>query len=251
MNPVPPSEDELHALVDGQLAPQRQAEVEAWLTQHPQRAEQVQAWKLGAEQLRVALVDARAQLPSHLDPTRLRRRLRARRHTRLGMAAALALALGIGGVGGWQAHEAQVPQLARARLPMADAVAAYRLFAAHDVAAADFPAGDHTALQDWLTAQFGQAGAVPDLQDQGFTLHGARVVSTEQGPAALLLYDASDGARVGVYVRPGSFFRRPGERVDGPLLAQYWSRGSTSFAVVSAASDRRARPLAQQIAREG
>jgi anti-sigma factor RsiW len=251
MNALPPNEDELHALVDDQLDPQRRSEVEAWLTQHPHHAEQVQAWKLGAEQLRVALVDARAPLPTHLDPARMRRRLRARRRARLGVAAALVLAVGVGGVGGWQMRSAQAPQIAQARLPMADAVAAYRLFATQDAPAADFPAGDHAALQRWLTLQFGRAGAVPDLQAQGFVLQGARLVSTEQGPAALLLYDAADGARVGVYVRPGGYFHQPGERTDGPLLAQYWSRGRTSFAVVSAASDSRARALAQRIANEG
>ncbi|RXR06091.1 anti-sigma factor family protein [Pseudoxanthomonas composti] len=251
MNALPPSEDELHALVDDQLDPQRRGEVEDWLAHHPHHAEQVQAWKLGAEQLRVALVETRVQAPAQLDPARVRRQLRARRRTRLGVAAALVLAVAVGGMGGWQMRTLQAPQAAQARLPMADAVAAYRLFATQGAPAPDFPADDHAALQRWLSTHFGQAGSVPDLQTQGFSLQGARLVSTEQGPAALLLYDAADGARIGVYLRPGGYFRQPGERTDGPLLAQYWSRGQTSFAVVSAASDSRARALARHVARDG
>lgn len=236
-----PSEANLHAYVDGQLDADARAEIERWLVAHPERAAIVADWKHDAESLRASLA-----LPEnwpgngHLEPSHLRRRVRARRRTRLGIAAALLLALGLGTGVGWQARQIL---LASTRLPMADAVSAYRLFAA-STGDATLPTAERAQLQAWLSRHFGPLGAMPDLHAQGFTLVGGQRLSTAQGAAAMLVYADVHGARIGVYLRPGGWFNQPGQRRDGELLAQYWSRGNTSFAVVSPFDYPRARNVA-------
>ena len=74
---IPVTEDELHAYVDGELPPERRADVEAWLAAHPDEAERVQSWRTMAEMLH-ARYDSIAQepVPARLELERLERRPR-------------------------------------------------------------------------------------------------------------------------------------------------------------------------------
>ncbi|MGB3391844.1 MAG: anti-sigma factor, partial [Stenotrophomonas sp.] len=170
---------------------------------------------------------------------RARQRLGQRRRRYLSVAAACVLALGLGSTLGWQLREVQ---LVHERLPMADAVAAYRLFAT-DEAPLEFDGGGRIALQGWLHTHFGASGEVPDLQAQGFDLRGGRLLSTPEGAAAMLVYQDAEGARIGLYLRPRNARIGQGERRDGRLLAQYWSEGSASFALVGPATQANMRRL--------
>jgi len=232
-----PSEDELHAYVDECLAPKRRAEVQAWLAANPQAAARVEGWRSDARRLRAALAGF-AELPgATLELGQLRRQLRQRRQRRWAVAAAVVLALGVGGLGGWQVRDAS---LARVDLPMADAVQAHRLFA--DSQALDIQATDAGQLRNWLERHFSRVGQLPDLAGYGFKPVGARLLSNEQGPAALLVFEDGSGQRISLFMRSPSeqYQRMPdGQRVDGQLEARYWSHGAYNFALVSAADDVR------------
>ncbi len=52
MTTTPPSEHDIHAYVDGHLDGHRRGEVERYLSRHPERAEEVHAWRQDAQQLR-------------------------------------------------------------------------------------------------------------------------------------------------------------------------------------------------------
>lgn len=243
--PRRPDEAELHAYVDGRLEGACLADVEEWLAQHPEQAVEVEGWKRDAERLR-ALHAHPERLMSNgaLDPLQVRRRLRARRHERMGIAASLVLAFAIGGGAGWQAREMRPAQ---APLPMADAVAAYRQFVDASAPPMEFDASRTDDLQRWLQRHFGEAGKVPDLSPAGYRLRGGRLLSTEQGAAAMLVYQDGSGARVGFYVRPRGSVQGNGQRRDGDLLARYWSTRDTSFALVSNAGDAAALELPRLI----
>jgi len=233
-----PSEDELHAYVDDRLTPPRRAEVQAWLAANPQEAARIDAWRNDARRLRAALAGFGEQPgAAQLDLGQVQRRLRQRRQRRLASAAVLLLALGVGGLGGWQARQVT---LAGNELPMADAVQAHRLFAGSE--ALDIQASDPTQLRDWLGRHFNRVGQLPDLTGYGFQPVGARLLSNEQGPAALLVFQDRAGQRISLFLRsPGQHYERmpQGQRVDGQLEARYWSHGAYNFALVSAADDVR------------
>lgn len=226
-------EHDLHAWLDGQLPAERQAAVEAWLRAHPQDMARITAWRRDAATLRASFAGPLPDAPQ-LRPQVVRQRLAERRRARAGIAAGLVAALGLGLLGGWQLHArhdiAQAP-------PMADAVAAYRLFAAED-APVVFDGGSRASLQAWLHTHFGSAGVIPELASQGYALMGGRLLSTPDGPAAMLLYRDAAGTRIALYLRPRTpRFTAPGERRDGRLLAQYWAEGATAFALVGPATE--------------
>ena len=241
MNRQRPNDEELHAYVDGRLDPARQAEIMAWLQAHPEQQARIEDWTRDTRSLRAAWAgnEAPASGAMPLDFRPMRRRLVARRRQRLGMVAACALTLCVGTGLGWQLRAGTEPE----RLPMADAVSAYRLFAAGGVPL-EFNAGDQGKLEGWLRGHFGAAADVPDLTAQGYRLQGGRLLSTPEGAAAMLVYEAETGGRIGLYVRPLPSRSLPvGERRDGQLLAQYWSKGSVAFALVGPEDSIRTQPL--------
>lgn len=237
-----PTEHELHAYIDERLAPTRRAEVEAWLAANPQEAARIEAWQVDARRLRAALAGfGERPLDPALELAPLRKRLRQRRQRRLAAAAVLLLAVGLGGLGGWQAREAT---LYAGMLPMADAVQAHRIFA--QASALDIQASDPARLQAWLGRHFNRVGQLPDLTGFGFQPVGARLLSNEAGPAALLVFEDGQGKRISLFLRsPGEHFERmpTGQRTEGQLAARYWSHGDYNFALVSAADDARVEPL--------
>jgi anti-sigma factor RsiW len=230
-----PAEPDLHAYVDGLLEPERRRAVEDWLAAHPERAAELRSWQRDARQLRAALgrFDDAAATP-WLDPARIRARLRARRRTRVAMAAAVALSVVIGALGGWHMHASSD---AVGQPPMADALEAYRMFASEAALHPDVTPRDLVDMQVWLDRQFASAPRLPDLAPAGFHPVGARLLSTAEGPAAMVLYDDGQQGAISFYVRPRAPVPR-GERREGALIAQYGSVDHYSIAMVSRADGR-------------
>lgn len=236
-----PSEYEIHAYVDGLLDGERRAAFEAWLAQHPERAAEIQAWQRDAQLLRAALAGETVAAPAgpdpaRLDPMRLRAGLARRRNARYAMAAAVLLSLGVGGIGGWQARDWRgTAPAAVAMAPMGDAIQAHRLFASrHDLRPDRAARGGD--LQGWLDTNFREPMRLPDLSGAGFRQVGARLLATEQGAAALVVYEDAGGNAISFYIRPPGPRRhllQRGDRRDGDLLTQYWSRGGYNYAMVS------------------
>ncbi|MDB5988561.1 MAG: hypothetical protein JWR16_3614 [Nevskia sp.] len=245
MNTMRPSEDELHAYVDQQLDPQRRAAMESFLAASPEDAARVAAWRRDADALRTALAGTMS-LPMNpaFDPAAIRRRMRMRTTRRWSMAASFVLVMGLSGMGGWFAHNTVMN---RAAPPMQDAVDAYRVFATDSVHPVEWrpdanggsdSGGD---LQTWLGARLGRPMSLPDLGAYGFKLMGGRLLSTDDGPAALILYEDAAGQRVSFYLRPSSRTApgTQGQRTDKGLQTRYWFRNGYGFAVVGRSSDPR------------
>jgi anti-sigma factor RsiW len=229
-----PSMADLHAYIDGHLDDTDRARIESWLARHPERAAEVRGWQRDAQQLRAAfggLPAATAQ--AALDPTAIRARRRHRQRTRLALAAALVLTLGVGGLGGWQARGLVAPVAAA---PMADAVQAYRMFAMDHHAPLDVTQRHPGDLQAWLDQHFQHAARLPDLDAAGFHPIGGRLLATDGGPAAMVLYADGNGGAISFYIRPPSSHAGPlarGERREGQLATAYWSGNGYNYALVS------------------
>lgn len=236
--PIPPSEEELHAYVDGELDTSRHVEIEAYLQRHPLVLERVLEWRHTAHLLRSDLLHTVASRPNpRLDVSQVRRRLILRARVRMVAAAILVVGVAGGVAGGWQWGRGTA-----AVAPMADAVEAYRVFAADANRPVEIGADNEATLQKWLSKRLGRSITFPDLHGEGFDLLGGRLLATAEGPAALIFYQDKAGQRVSLYIRQSSRFDRGtrGSRNEDGLLTHYWYEGGYGFAVVGRADDPRA-----------
>ncbi|KAA6169807.1 MULTISPECIES: anti-sigma factor family protein [Pseudomonas] len=230
---LPPSERDLHAYVDHQLLESDRRVLETYLAAHPEVAAQVHAWQQDAQLLRAALSGVLHQ-PANpgLDPMLIRQRIKHQSRRHFATAAVLLIAVSLGGIGGWHAREATQPPL----LPMADAMQAYRLFAQDGIMPADYRSSDSGTMQTWLDRYFNQAHRLPDLSQAGFKPVSARLLTTEQGAAAMVLYEDAQGRHISFYIRPpgpdNGFLPRGNRSADG-LHAEYWSGAGYNYAMVS------------------
>jgi anti-sigma factor RsiW len=245
---MPPSERDLHAYVDHQLSEDDRRLVETFLDSHTDIAAQVRAWQQDAQQLRAALSGALRQPDNPaLDPAMIRQRLKRQSRRHLASAAVLLIAVSIGGFSGWQAREMT---FVSTQLPMTDALQAYRLIAQQGILPADYKAGDDGDMQGWLDRYFTQANRLPDLSGAGFKPASGRLLSTEQGPAAMVVYENQGGQKISFYVRPPgpkNFMLPRGSRSDGGLQAEYWSGGGYNYAMVSPTDTPTAQMLRQTV----
>ncbi|MDD2032630.1 MAG: anti-sigma factor family protein [Pseudomonas rhizophila] len=245
---MPPSDNDLHAFVDRQLSEADQRLMENYLANHPEVAARVQAWQQDAQHLRAALNAGLQHAPNpDLDPTAIRQRLKHRFHRHLASAAVLVLAVSVGGLSGWKAREMT---LVSAMLPMSDALQAYRLFAQQGILPADYQGGDESTMQGWLDRYFTRADRLPDLSAAGFRPVSGRLLSTEQGAAAMVVYQDPSGQKISFYVRPPgpkNFLLPRGSRRDGELQAEYWSGPGYNYAMVIPSDTPAAQKLKQTL----
>lgn len=245
---MPPSDSDLHAYVDRQLSEADQRLMATYLDSHPEVAARVRAWQQDAQHLRATLSAGLQQPPNpDLDPTLIRQRLKHQSRRHLASAAVLLLAVSVGGWSGWHAREMT---LISATAPMTDALQAYRLFAQQGILPADYQTGDEHSMQDWLDRYFTQANRLPDLSGAGFKPISARLLSTEQGAAAMVVYQDPSGQKISFYVRPPgpkNFLLPRGSRRDGELQAEYWSGAGYNYAMVIPSDTPAAQMLKQTL----
>ncbi|CAI8827772.1 putative transmembrane transcriptional regulator (Anti-sigma factor) [Pseudomonas sp. IT-232MI5] len=246
---LPPNERDLHAYVDHQLSDADRRVLETWLASHPDEAAQVRAWQQDAQQLRAALSGA-LQQPANpaLDPAMIRQRRQRQSRRHLASAAVLLIAVSVGGFSGWQAREMTLVR--PSMLPMTDALQAYRLIAQQGMLPADYKVDSDGDMQRWLDRYFNRASRLPDLKAAGFEPVSGRLLSTDEGPAAMVMYEDGSGHKVSFYVRPpgpkNTFLPR-GSRSDGDLQAEYWSGGGYNYAMVSPVDTPAAQQLKQSL----
>ncbi len=119
----------------------------------------------------------------------------------------------------------------------------------------ELTAADEPRLSRWIQHSLSSPLRIPNLQRQGWTLIGGRVVPGQHGPAAFLVYgNGSD--KLGLYVArtlglPGGGLKvLDGEGIDSPSIAS-WTEGSFSYAITTSRSvewlDRNAEALQEGI----
>lgn len=244
---MPYTDHDLQAFIDGELDELTRERIEALLPHDPALAARIADLRQTDARLRTAVIEGLSRPPNpELDPAAIRRRLRDRSlsHQRLLLAAALALT--IGGTSGWYARGTVQTE------PMQDAVDAHRVFAL-DTQPIEVKTSDPLELRNALEARIEHALPVPDLTRDGFTLLGGRLLATSDGPAALVLYQDGDGAKLSFYLRPSSKIApgTRGARREGALVAQYWFEEGYGFALVGRAGDVRAERVRERFGAGG
>ncbi|MEO7399161.1 MAG: anti-sigma factor [Polaromonas sp.] len=262
--PSPPSppvtEAELHALVDRQLTPERQREIEAYLAGRPDEAQRVESYRAQNRELR-GLFNPVQDEPL---PQRLRRAATPRTPWYLQrLAAGIAIAV-VSGAAGWglragvgtEPGSALMAQRAPVAASMASATDfAQRAAVAHavyspDVRRAVEVGADHEdQLVAWLSKRMGAPMKPPHLQTLGYALDGGRLLPGDQGPVAQFMYHDSTGAKLTLYVSnevgkadPGLPGGKNGETAfrfarQGHVNVFYWVNGPFGYAI-SADADK-------------
>ncbi|MFZ6722231.1 anti-sigma factor family protein [Undibacterium sp. Ji49W] len=218
MKQAPISEADLHAYVDAQLSPARQAEVEAHLQAYPDDARKVEAWRQQNASLHLlfdsvmqeALPDRLVQVPVDRLPVR---------RTGWGwqpLAAGVAIAFVSAGMG-WFANdlhgksgEAGLLALGPGQVPRVGvqnaAAFAHQAAVAHLVYSPDarrpveIGAEQETQLVAWLSKRIGSPMHAPKLGKLSYELVGGRLLPGGSGPVAQFMYQDASGQRLTLYV---------------------------------------------------
>jgi anti-sigma factor RsiW len=224
MNNRPITEDDLHAYVDDVLAPERRAEVDSYLADHPDVAKRVTGFANQRELLRAALAPIVDEpLPPELNLSRIIEGQR-RGSPPVRWAIAAMLLLSVGGLGGWVMRGSlEAPSGGLAALAQ-EAAYSYNVYAPDRVRPVEVRASETAQLVQWVSSRLNRPVKVPDLAGSGYRLMGGRLVATQHGPAAMFMYDDDRGSRVVVLTRPMSSADQ-----NAPMTAQS-NAGGTGFA---------------------
>jgi len=246
------SEDDLHAYVDRVLAPERQAEVAAYLESNPDVAKRVAAFSLQREGLRDALAPiADEPLPPELNLARIIQG-RQRRPWHAGWAVAAMLMLCIGSVGGWVMRgEIQTSPGGLAALAQ-EAAYSYNVYASDHVRPVEIRATDSAQLAEWVSSRLHQPVKPPNLSDAGYRLMGGRVVATSHGPAAMFMYDDDRGSRLVVLTRPMTSDRNApmAPHSAGDVSGFAWADDGLGYSLVGQTAPEALRPIANEVRKQ-
>lgn len=273
---APITEADLHAFVDRQLAPARQAEVAQYLAQRPDEMARVRDWQQHNELLRERLNPV---LDEPL-PLRLPLKSVAGDFPWRGLAAGLAIALLSGG-SAWYARGAldieaarrafasaaqmaQMTQMAQASAAGGAELSGFarRAAVAHVVYSPDVRrpvevgADQEQQLVAWLSRRLGTEIKPPILTSVGYELIGGRLLPGDTGPVAQFMYHDGAGQRLTLYVtreapqladQPGATFRF-GQ--DGPVNVFYWVNKNFGYALSGGAGRQELLRAAQEVYRQ-
>jgi anti-sigma factor RsiW len=249
----PVGDDDLQALIDGRLSPERQQVVRAFLAERPEMARRVEAQRDALDAMRSRLgFKLDEPIPVRLRISNITAAERDRRNRRTLVAALTCLWLLLGGVGGWFANDFFGPDMlspglaARWAAMARDAIAAHRAFASESVHPVEVKASEQAHLTQWFAKRLGRNVPVPDFIKAGFRLMGGRILPAGQEVAAQLMYDDEQGVRLTFYIRTGeigegelTFMRR------GEVQAFYWVDDGCGYVLSGAVDRRRLREAAE------
>ena len=252
-----PSEDELHALVDGRLPDAQAAALRRRIADDPELTATVEAWRSQRNLLARHLATvADEPLPEGL--LALAADLRQRRlHSSPwqrwgGMAAGLLLAFlaGWGGHAQWQVRQAATSIAAAASTTFArQALAAHVVYAPEVRHPVEVDASQQDHLVQWLSKRLGRALKVPHLEPQGFALVGGRLLPAEGGARAQFMYENPAGERVTIYVGalPASATTAFRFTTDAQAASFYWVDQGFGYALSGRLPRQRLLELAEAV----
>lgn len=237
------SENDLNAFLDGQLDSAREAEVVAWLDEHPEAREALRDYAEHKLLIRSEADRLAADLPSRPSTERLAHSLEAailRRRARpvwfQRIAAAILLL-----VAGWSAHEFQRGAEA-GRLPdlVVEAAGAHMVLAGLGDQVLDLPAGPNGEvtggeIAGWIENGFGRPVHLPHFEAAGLHLVGGSLLKSVAGPIASLVYRNEAGHRLTLCLSPRDDDGAEALSVAevGGMAVGWWSDGDQSYALVA------------------
>lgn len=253
MSQRPINEEELHALVDEVLEPERRADVLRYLQVHPDVAERVDSYRRQRDALRARLAAiAEAPLPPELNIRNIAQR-RGRLHAfRWPTALAASVLLSLGMAGGWLLHETVRPVDTGLTALADEAESGFRVYATDMERPVELRAVDHSQLTRWMSSRLNHAVSAPDLSASGYRFMGGRLLATPHGPAALFMYDDDRGTRLVMVSRPMAHERNSRMRSISYDASSsiVWSDRGIGYGLVGRLEPHRLRQLADEAKRQ-
>jgi anti-sigma factor RsiW len=272
-----PEDSALHAWLDGELSPERRAEVDGWLREHPEDAARVRLWAADRDAVRARFDGVLDEaVPDALAQVVWRKGAPAQRWSwtegRQRIAAAVAIfalgsALGAGimwrAQGGTDAFASLTQPAWVKRAAVAHAVYVPEVRHPVEVKAQE------ANLSGWLTKRLDTQVKLFDLREQGFELVGGRLLPDAAGPSAQLMYEAipalgvsdvdAKPVRVTVYLRKPDNNAAAAFRYEqqGALGMFYWVEGRSEhgnacgYALVGELPREKLLAIAEAIYRQG
>jgi anti-sigma factor RsiW len=235
------TEDQIHALVDGQLAAGELAALQARLAQEPDAQASVLKW----QQQRDALRGLHQRVLDEPVPSVLRSAARQTAASQQelnqwwrwgGLAASVMLAFGVG----WFSHTAWQSEVSSPAAALAKARSvqdfARQASLAHAVYSpevrhpVEVTAAEQEHLVQWLSKRVGKPLKVPHLGALGYELVGGRLLPGEAGARAQFMFQNMAGTRITLYLGavapmaggPDPLETRFQFAADGPIPSFYW-----------------------------
>lgn len=227
----PLSEDDIQAYVDGRLAPQRRAEVDAYLATNPDEAERVRAYQ-NQNQMLHGLFDRVLDEPL---PERLVAAATAKSPRKLYRVAAMLAWVVVGGLGGYLLR-GEVTTTVMVAEPFTErAAVAHVVYTAELLHPVEVGADQEAHLVQWLSKRLGHPLHTPDLTQFGYQLVGGRLLPGDKGAAAQFMYQTKTGARLTLYVSvKDNEMEQTAFRVEEengqPVM--YWVDNNLGFALI-------------------
>ncbi|AYG66613.1 MULTISPECIES: anti-sigma factor [unclassified Rhizobium] len=252
------TEADLHAFADGLLAPEKQAELQAWLTENPEDAAAVTAWQVQNDDIRAMFSPYAISKDGDADLFSTSRNMSSAQATtpqpsRKLMILAASLALFVAGaVAGrfgpdlFARPELQLTSIEALPQQAHSAFVVYASDVRHPV---EVGADQEAHLATWLGKRMNVAGLkVPSLQTLGFQLVGGRLLPINGTPGALFMYENASGQRLTVLVGHNSGNTTTSFRFasDKAVETFYWIDGNLGYAVTGEIS----RDMLRQVADE-
>ena len=246
------TQDDLHAYVDGYLAPNDVERVEAWLAENPEDAASIHAYQLQNSKIgqtfnqmldedipneMLEIVTAKKEKPATNSIPWLR------------LAASIVLLL-VGGMSGWMLNEKTGSNAQGDQVAFVDqAVGAHHVFVSEVRHPVEVPASQEAHLVKWLSKRVGTQLSVPDLQDGGFQLVGGRLLADASLPAAQFMYEDNTGRRLTLYVRSSDEEVDTSFRFvkDDGATAFYWIDNKFAYAMVAPMDRSTLLPIANKV----
>lgn len=241
----PIEDQDLHALLDGELAPQRQAEVEEWLASQPAEAARIESWRQQADAIRAAY----APILSEPLPPKLTALSESPKRT--GTWSALWLAAGIAlFASGFATSRLVQPAPVAHQEELAEyGLEAHAVYVGEVRHPVEVTAADEDHLVRWLSKRLNAPLVVPDLSSGGLSLIGGRLLPAGGKPCAMLMYETTSGERFTLLVTSGdargeTAFRYQEASGYGTF---YWYSGDFGYALVGPADKARLLGISRQV----
>ncbi len=244
-HPLRPSEEQLHAYVDGFLDDPQRVAVESFLQENPGEALRLAAYRQQNVALRAlrSLPDARPFTLPEFAPRMAWRKLALR-------AAAAVVLLALGGTSGWYLHARLQPADPLWMRLVRQAERAYLTFVPEVVHPVEVTSDQEPHLRTWLSKRLGQPVTIPVLARHGYDLVGGRLLPSNAGPAALFMYQDKQGNRLTLYMLAAASPRSNGDVryvQSGSLWICYWIGQNMDFALTGELDRERLLTLAKSI----